>query len=759
MEKTAVSRKLPVKIPPLSPMKLSLILILIVLGGYLWGIDFFELMEYKTIDLRFKSRGQIAPRSDIVLAVIDERSLAKEGKWVWPRAKLARLVDILSEAGARVIAFDIGFLEADETDKSLAKALSMLQKRLEAEGRAMPGLETQLKEIQALSANDQLLADAIARAKAKVVLGYFFQITDKEAGHISAEKLESHRENVSNSRYDLVQYLSAEAQNAPLQTASAPQSNIPLIAKTADYSGYFNMFPDPDGAIRRIPAVLRFGDSLYAPLALKTVSAWLDTPLTARIAAYGVAGLEAGKHQIPVDEAGQLMINYLGEEGRFHQVSITDILSGKAGRRQFKEKIVMIGATAVAIYDMRVTPFSNAFPGLEIHATLVDNILNNRYLHQPDWLALFDIFAIVVSGLALGFILPRLGAFGGATATLGLFAAYILLCQQLFVRQGLVLNMVYPLALMLAVYVAVTAHQYISESRQKHFIREAFSTFVAPSVVKELIRSPEKLNLGGEERVITAFFSDVQGFTAISERLKPGELVELLNEFLTEMTDIILDYQGTVDKFEGDAIIAFFGAPNEMYSQAHIACQASLRMQARLAELREKWQWHNKPALRMRIGMATGPAVVGNMGSKNRMDYTMMGDTVNTAARLEGVNKLYGTYILVSDTTYQDVGEEIVCREVDRLHVVGKQRPVSVYQPLGFATDLDETVMEMKAEYEKGLALYRKQRWEEAIACFERALEQFSEDGPSQTLIQRCRDYLKTPPPENWGGIFSMRYK
>jgi adenylate cyclase len=325
--------------------------------------------------------------------------------------------------------------------------------------------------------------------------------------------------------------------------------------------------------------------------------------------------------------------------------------------------------------------------------------------------------------------------------------------------QGWVLNMMYPLAVILLIYASVTVYRYLVETRQKKFVKDAFSTYLAPSVVKNLLESPEKLVLGGEKRVITAFFSDVQGFTSISESLPPEELVELLNEFLTEMTDIILRHEGTVDKFEGDAIIAFFGAPNDLENQAEVACMACIDMQKRLSELRKKWQGQGRPELRMRIGLCTGPAVVGNMGSRSRMDYTMMGDTVNTAARLEGVNKVYGTYTMISESTYQAAGGWIRARELDAINVVGKKEPVKIYELIGYPSDVDEHVQKVTEIYSRGLAAYRSRQWDKAAAYFKKAVSLRPEDRASRTMVERCRRYKADPPPETWNGAFTMTTK
>ncbi len=425
----------------------------------------------------------------------------------------------------------------------------------------------------------------------------------------------------------------------------------------------------------------------------------------------------------------------------------------------FQDKIVLIGATAIGIYDLRVIPFSNVYPGLEIHANIVDSVLKTDFLRQPNWTSIFDIMAILMAGLILGLGLPRSGVFTGAGIAGALFVGHIVLCQYLFAGQGVILNMVYPLMVIIAVYVSLTAYKYFVETRQKRFIRNAFSTYLAPTVVQQLIESPQSLELGGAEREITAFFSDVQGFTSISENLSPHELVELLNEFLTQMTDIILKHEGTVDKFEGDAIIAFFGAPNVLPNQAQTACQTCVEMQKRLAELRQKWRSEKRPELFMRIGMCTGPAVVGNMGSASRMDYTMMGDTVNTAARLEGVNKIYGNYTLMCENTYQKAKNSIAAREIDAIKVVGKTEPITIYEVIGSADEIDERQAQTIAFYAKGLAAYRLREWEQAIQYFQEALEATPADGPSQAMAARCRTYQTSPPGADWDGAFVMQTK
>jgi len=737
-----------------NPLTISILSITAVTLAYFIGLSFLEHMELKTIDLRFQTRGPVSPRPEIVLAVIDEKSIAREGKWIWPRSKIAKLVDKLSRAGVKVVAFDIGFLEPD--DKLLVHTIDQIQNKVNGLKINNSDIQDYLRDLKRQTDNDMLLAEAIKKSPAKIVLGYFFQMEPDAISHMSEREILSHEENVKGSSYKFIRYASKSAQNVPLIEAVVPQSNIKEIADTSAYAGFFNMQPDPDGVVRWMPGIFKFKNVLYAPLSLTTVSAYLDSPLSAQIEEIGVQKIQVGDIPLPTDESGRIFINYRGKGKTFPHIPITDILNDTVSADLLKDKIVLVGATATGIYDLRVTPFSNIFPGLEIHANVIDSILSRDFLHKPGWAAIFDIMAIIVSGMLLALLLPRLGPLLGSVAAISIFSGYIVLCQYLFSSKGLILNIVYPVSVIILIYVGITVHKYISESSQKRFIKEAFSTYLAPTVVKQIIDSPGKLVLGGEQRDITAFFSDVQSFTSISEKLTAPELVELLNEFLTEMTDIILRFEGTLDKFEGDAIIAFFGAPNYLENHAETACRACIEMQKRLAEMRVKWRAESMPELKMRIGLCSGPAVVGNMGSKSRMDYTMMGDTVNTAARLEGVNKIYGIYTLIGETTHQALGNGILTREIDSIKVVGKNEPVSVYELLGYAQDYDGLMSDTIDLYTQGLFAYRKQEWDKAIDLFNRGLQNSPEDAPSLTMVSRCRKFKKTPPGKDWDGSYSM---
>ncbi len=720
-------------------------------------ISFLDIIELKTIDLRFKARGETVPGSPVVLAVVDEKSLKREGKWIWPRTKIADLINCLSEAGARVIAFDIVFSEADNSGVILLNNVHQAIERCDIHN---PDLNNHLSQLAMDLDNDRILADAIANSRADVVLGNFFHIKPQEALHLSADMIAVQTANISGAVYQCVQYTSEKAyRDADFLEVFAPEANISMIAASSSSSGYFNMISDKDGVIRWAPGIFKFRDNLYAHLSLKALAAYLDCPLCVFVGELGVTGIQIGDLAVPTDELGRIMVNYRGGPKTFTHISVADILDKRVDTLEIKDKLVLVGVTAVGVYDLRVTPFDTDFSGVEINANLIDSIMAGDFLYQPAKVKIYDAMAILFLGGLLGWLLPKVRVIPGAIGTLGLVAGYVFFCVYLFCAGGIVLNMVYPVITLVLIYLTISIYRYFTEERQKRFIKNAFSTYLSPAVVDQLIKSPEKLVLGGEERQITAFFSDIAGFTSISEKLSPESLVELLNEFLTEMSDIILIHKGMVDKYEGDAIIAMFGAPNALENHSKAACAASIDMQARLAVLREKWESEKNLIIRMRIGLCSGPAVVGNMGSKNRMDYTMMGDTVNTAARLEGVNKIYDTFTLISQTTYEGAKDLITARELDAIKVVGKTVPVKIYELVGYKDEVDEKMMQTIGFYEQGLAAYRRRQWDAAVDFFHQALKIMENDGPSKKMISRCQAYKMNPPDLDWNGAYIMSTK
>lgn len=741
----------------ISPAWITFIVVCAGIAAYLAHIPFLDLMELKTVDLRLVARGEKSPGSEVVLAVIDEKSLDIEGKWIWPRKKIADLIDRLSEAGAKVIALDICFVEPD--DGREIRVVRDIGRRLDDLDIRDPDVEGYLHMLAHENDHDRQLAEAIQRSKSSVVLGYFFKQSEDEAARKDERQFRGQASLIENSMIRQVRWMSERAFEVIFPEIYIPEGNIPVLSEAASHSGFFNMDPDPDGVLRWLNSMLKFNGNLYANLSLQTLSVYWGRPIMARVADHGVTSLMIGDYRIPTDEIGRIMVNYRGGPKTFPHISATDILQGNASAADLQDKIVIVGATAAGIYDLRVTPFAAVFPGVEVHANLIDMALSGDFLFYPAWAAYIDVLAILIMGGILGFLITRVRVMTGAASGILMAVGYVYLTYYFLTHSGIVFNIVYPVSVLLLVYVIVSAYRYFVEESEKRFIKSAFSTYVSPAVVDQLIQSPENLVLGGERREITAFFSDVAGFTSISEKLSPEALVELLNEFLTEMTDIIQAHNGTVDKFEGDAIIAMFGAPVPQADHSAAACAASIDMQQRLEVLREKWEKEKQLTIRMRIGLCSGPAVVGNMGSNKRFDYTMMGDTVNTAARLEGANKQYNTYVMISETTYEQVREIMVARELDAVNVVGKAVPIKIYELIGYLGRVDALVMEILSLYASGLEAYRRREWDAAEQFFHQVLTISPDDGPSRVMINRCAAYRKNAPPDDWNGAFVLTSK
>nr|HID58759.1 CHASE2 domain-containing protein [Desulfobacterales bacterium] len=745
------------KIFKIAPAWITVFAIVVGVVAYKWKVPFLEIMELKTIDLRFLSRGPIRPGPEVVLVVIDEKSLAEQGKWTWPRTKMAEMINILSDSGAEVIGFDIGFLEPDRSSTiDVVDEFVRTIRRLRLHNRE---LERYLQKTRRNADNDLILARAIKHSKANVVLGYFFQMSKEGLEHVDENDISQHLKNIQTSQFDMVHYLSRNARDYPLIRAYMPQSNVPLIASATPLAGYFNMFPDADGTVRWIPMIIQCKGLLFPSLSLQVLRAYKEgSMLSATIAEFGVSDVRLGSLKVPTNEDGLFMINFRGGPKTFPHVSATDVLKRRVPKKTFKGKIVLIGATAIGIFDLRVTPFANIFPGLEIHANVVDNILHQDFIQRPNWAAFFDILSIIFVGVVLGLLVPRLRPVQGMAVTTLLFISYILLCQYLFTHQGAWLNIVYPMSVLVFLYVNLTIYKYITEEREKKKIRGAFSYYVTPSVVNEMLKDPEKLKLGGEKKDLTVLFSDIRGFTTISEGLTPEELVRLMNEYLTVMTDIVFKYDGLLDKYIGDAIMAVFGAPIDQNDHAARACNTALDMMEALEELRPGWEKRNIPYIDVGIGINSGPMVVGNMGSNVRFDYTVMGDSVNLGSRLEGANKIYGSHIIISEFTYSKVLGEFVCRELDMVRVKGKKKPVTIFELLG-RNDTPSQVMERAELFQMGIASYKRQDWDLALKYFSRVLDIAPDDQPARLYIERCHELRANPPGKDWDGVFTMTKK
>ena len=593
-----------------------------------------------------------------------------------------------------------------------------------------------------------------------MVLGYFFHMSQGELDfELDEKEREDHLNRISGSRYPCRFLARQDRAIDSFVQAYAPQANLSLLAGATDASGYFNMIPDKDGVVRSMPLAIQCGKDIYSPLSIQSVWNYLGKPpLVVQVASYGIEGIRMGNLVIPTDENGHMLINYLGPEKTFPEYSITDILQGKVPKGTFKDKIVLVGATAIGLYDMRNTPFAAVYPGLEVHATVIDNILEKAFIHKPKWTRIFDAMAIVLFALIMGILIPRLSAIKGVVLTSGLFVLYIFVTQWLFTHALLWVNMVYPLLGLVLIYTSLTIYRYLTEERERKKIRGAFSHYVSSSVVNEVLKNPDKLKLGGDMKELTVLFSDIRGFTTISEGLSPEEVHRLINEYLTAMTNIVFKHGGTLDKYMGDALMAIYGAPVDQPDHARKACDTALEMMEGLKELNARWAEAGKPVLDIGIGINTGMMMVGNMGSEQRFEYTVLGDAVNLGSRLEGANKSYMTHILISEFTYGKVKDEFLCMEMDSVRVKGKTRTVRIYQIVG-RKDASASQAETVRYFHQGLQFYKEQQWDKAMDAFKTASTMDKGLYAARLYMERIASLKSNPPPPDWDGTSTMKEK
>ena len=660
-----------------------------------------ELLDLKALDLRFVLRGTRQPTNAVTIVGIDERSLARYGRWPWPRSRLTELVDRLTAQGARTIAFDTVFDQAD-------------------------------------APNDAAFAAAL-RASGRVVLGEFFAFD--EPGPPTPP---SFHELAVRDRGGGIERL-------PLATAF--HGPVPPLAAAAADAGHVNFLPDLDGGFRRVPLAIRMGDAVAPALSVAALRHWLAgrTGLLT-LGGPGQTRLVIGDRELPIDDSGELRIDFLGPSGTVPTVSALDVLEQRVSRPAIEGKLVLVATTAVG-FDSRPTPFSGSAPGVEIHASVIDNLLVGRGLVQPPWFVPVEAIGIVALALATGLLITW-RAFAGALGALALYGIYLAASQLAFAFQGVVATIVYPSLMIVACTIAGLGYQYATEARQRRWVRSAFERYVGGEVAVLLAREPDRLSLGGEKRELSILFTDIRGFSTISERMAPEALAELLIEHLGAQTSIVFKHEGVVDKYIGDAIMAFWGAPLDAPDHARRACLAALDIAAAMPALRARWLARGWPDIHVGVGIDTGESFVGNFGSAQRFSYTAISDHVNLASRLEGLNKEYGTGILVSERTRAAIGDEFVCREIDCVQVKGKQQPVTVYELLcRRADDAGGRAAHLAGAFSQAFMAYRQRRFADAVAVLE-AVRRDGTDPAASRFIERCRTLLEHPPPDDWDGVY-----
>lgn len=688
----------------------------------------------------------------VVILDIDEKSLAEQGRWPWGRDKLANLTNILFDRyQVKQVGFDVVFAEPDAS--SGLQSLEMLAK---GELRDVPGFQATLRDLRSRLDFDARFAAALKGRP--VILGYYFSSKEGGAssGAIPAPVFPAGT--FSGRRIAFTQWVSYGG-------------NLPVFQQAAAGGGHFNPLVDFDGISRRVPLLVEYQGQYYESLALTMVRNLLENPAivpgypTGSGTANAYAGMEwldlqakGGTLRIPVDENVATLVPFRGYQGSFPYVSATDVLNGRVPQEQLVGRIVLVGTTAPGLMDLRATPVGAAYAGVEVHANLIAGLLDGTLKHRPAYILGADVVMVLAAGALMIFLLPLLSPF--RSTVLGLIVLLLLLSTNfVFWHIG---NVVLPLANSLLtislLYALNMSWGYFVESRTKRQLTGLFGQYVPPELVEEMSRDPEHYSMAGRKAELTVLFSDIRGFTTISEGLEPDELATLMNQYLGAMTIIVRQHRGTLDKYIGDAIMAFWGAPVDDAEHAKNAVLTALEMQAALGDLNKKFAERGWPILKIGVGVNSGSMTVGDMGSSVRQSYTVMGDAVNLGSRLEGITKQYGVGIVVGEATREQLKKEFVFRELDRVRVKGKDAPVGIYEPLGEEGKVSRDDLEGLKLWNQALRAYRAQAWDQA----EVMLLNLTRINPCYLYDlygERIQHLRREPPGENWDGVTTFETK
>lgn len=683
---------------------------------------------------------EIDPR--VVIIDIDEASLKQIGRWPWGRDRMAQLTESLfSRYHVAAVGFDVVFAESD-TSSGLAALTQLANTKFKNDNE----FNKILTHLHATLDYDARFAQALGLGP--VVLGYYFTPYAQTLGKLPLAVFPAH-----------------QSLNWQLPQAQGYGANLASLQQAATGAGYFNMTADFDGVTRRMPMLTTFQGADYQSFSLACLQAAMGTQLQVKSIIEPPFNtqhfaLAADDLLIPVDNLGAALVPYRAYPGYVY-LSAADVMAGRAPANLLENAIALVGTTAPGLLDLRVTPVAKNYPGVEIHANLITGILDGTLRSQPAYAHGLEMVLLTVLGAMLAWVLPKLSPLRGALLSLSLATLYLAAVAWAW-QQNSVLNVAPVLVLILGLMILNMAWGYFAESLAKRQITGLFGQYVPPELVDEMSHDPSKFNMRSESKDLSILFSDVRGFTTISEGLTPQQLSDLLNAFLSSMTAVIHAHHGTIDKYMGDCIMAFWGAPLENPNHARDAVLAGLAMQAELVKLNQTFVERGWPQLHVGVGVNTGRVSVGNMGSQFRMAYTVMGDAVNLSSRLEGITKQYDVPMVVGSATCAAL-PEMVFVELDWVRVKGKLKPVTIYQPLGLGTDIPPDLLALAHDFAPALADYRAQRWDAAqaklAAMTVRAQAIHASVGLYQIYIERIAYFRTHPPAADWDGVWVFESK
>jgi adenylate cyclase len=726
--------------------------VLLVDTSGFYKYPFLKQLENWTYDTRLNFTRLDTIDERVVIVDIDESSLAEVGRWPWGRDKLATIVEnLFGFYQARVVGFDIVFAEKDESS-GLHRFDELANTRLKENTEYKQVLE----EIRPSLMHDEIFARSLDGKN--VVLGYYFKFNVQEG-----------ESGVTGLLPPALTRMDAQwSERLPIHKSTGYGGNLEILQSSAKSGGYFdNPFVDPDGVFRRVPLVQSYEGYLFASLALATTQAYLGAEgIELAVKSEGAKGskeyyaletINIQNYRVPVDARAAVFVPYRGRQGSFPYVPIYKILDRSVDPTLLKDKIVLIGTSAPGLLDLRSTPVQNIYPGVEVHANIISGILDDRIKHKPAWTVGYEFVLLVVIAISMALLLPLVSPLLAAVATGGI-SGLVMAGTFIAWHNNLILPLASPLLLIGLIFTLHMSYGFFIESRGKRQLANLFGHYIPPELVDEMSESPDEYSLDGENREMTVLFSDVRGFTTISEGMDPKQLTQLMNALLTPMTRVIHKNRGTIDKYMGDAIMSFWGAPIADPEHAHHALYAAMEMMEELKIMQEDFRQRGWPEVNIGIGLNTGNMNVGNMGSEFRMAYTVLGDAVNLGSRLEGLTKNYGVNIIVSESTKSEI-PEFLFRELDLVRVKGKNEPVAIFEPIGHKNDVEKSVTEELSAYRKALKNFRAQSWDNAELDFFNLNRSYPDRYLYTVYLDRIAIYRKDPPGEDWDGVFTHTSK
>jgi len=665
-------------------------LLLVVSMEYLFlqNTKFINIINSNLTDSAFLYRGTLPADKRIVIIDVDEKSLKSLGQWPWSRNKIAKILENLNDAGAAIIGLDMVFAEHDSSSPiNIAKEANI--------------------SVDKLADFDKILADTLSQTP--TISGFIFNFED------------TIKNEPPNSNAMFIQHGKGDEEH--LFTAQGITTNIPILQQAAYSSGSFNTLPDSDGIVRYVPLLFAYDDSIYPSLSFEMVRALLgEKKVEIFYDESGVSGIKMGNLEIPTDKQGRLFINYKGGAKSYRYISALDIYNNSFDKKEVEENIILLGTSASGLLDLRATPFESIYPGVEVHANAIDNLINSDIIASPSYIRGLTATAIMVSVLVTALII----SFATPLLSFGLIVGFLMIetwyFYDMLFEEHLLPNFAYPLLGTLITTFVLTFMKIYFENRQKMMISEKFAKKVSPQVAAKLLKS-SKDAFSVAEVEVTIFFSDIRDFTSISEGFdNPKILIDYLNTYMSPMSQIIIDHEGTIDKYIGDAIMAYWNAPVSVKNHADKAVSAAIKQIEALEKLNETLKLKSYPPIKIGIGLHTGNAIVGEMGSEGRSDYTVIGDSINLGSRIEGLCKPYGAKILISQATKKQLKERYKIREVDRVQVKGKDKAVTIYEVLGFGV-FEGSELVTHEHYIRARKLYKEAKFKEAYAKFFKAYE------------------------------------